>query len=85
MDNLKTYQKPSKPAKPKTVLVFGTFDILHPGHLNFFDQARKAGGEGSKLVVVVARDFNSKKAKGIFPLNNERARLDAVKKSNSAD
>ena len=85
MDNLKIYQKPSKPANPKTVLVFGTFDILHPGHLNFFEQAKKAGGEGSRLVVVVARDFNSKQAKGIFPINNESSRLDAVKKANAAD
>jgi len=24
----------------KKVLVFGTFDGLHPGHINFFEQAK---------------------------------------------
>lgn len=80
MDNIKEYKKPKKPVNPNTVLVFGTFDILHPGHLSFFGQARAAAGENSRLVVVVAKDFNSKQAKGIFPLNNERLRLENIKK-----
>jgi FAD synthetase len=69
-----------KDETPKTVLVFGTFDILHPGHIDFFRQARQAGGHGSKVIVVVAKDFNSKSIKGAFPLNNEKMRLDTIKK-----
>ncbi|PIN86836.1 FAD synthase [Candidatus Woesearchaeota archaeon CG10_big_fil_rev_8_21_14_0_10_44_13] len=70
---------------PKKVIVFGTFDILHPGHLNFFSQAKKAGGLDSKLVVVIGRDLNVKQAKGLFPINNETTRLLRVKKVQEVD
>ncbi len=51
--------------KTKTVLCFGTFDILHPGHLHYFKQAKK---HGDKLIVVIARDSTCKKIgkKNIF-------------------
>lgn len=60
--------------KVKTVLVFGTFDCLHPGHCNFFKQAKKLG----HLVVVVARDKNVKRIKKLAPKKNERSRLATV-------
>jgi FAD synthetase len=53
-------------------LVFGTFDGLHPGHINFFQQAKKLGDE---LIVVVARDATVEKVKGRRPRKNENARL----------
>ena len=37
------------------VMCMGTFDILHPGHLDYFRQAKEYG---DYLVVVVARDSN---------------------------
>lgn len=37
----------------KTVMCFGTFDLLHLGHLNYFEQAKKFG---DYLIVVIARD-----------------------------
>ncbi|HLC71304.1 MAG TPA: adenylyltransferase/cytidyltransferase family protein, partial [Candidatus Nanoarchaeia archaeon] len=37
----------------KTVMCFGTFDILHPGHLHYLQQAKKYG---DYLMVVIARD-----------------------------
>lgn len=40
------------------VMVFGTFAVLHPGRLYFFNQAKK---HGDKLIAVVARDVNVKK------------------------
>ena len=58
------------------VMVFGTFDGLHPGHLNFFKQARKFG---DNFLVVVARDKNVRKIKGRLPKLGERQRLRAVK------
>lgn len=60
----------------KKVLVFGTFDGLHPGHLNFFEQAKKLG---DWLVVVVGRDVTVNQVKGRFPKRSELLRLGAVK------
>ncbi|MBU0536431.1 MAG: adenylyltransferase/cytidyltransferase family protein [Nanoarchaeota archaeon] len=68
----------------KTAVVFGTFDIIHEGHLNFFKQAKKAAGSGSRLVVVVARDSNVIKEKG-RPAHDEKTRLSAVKKLDIVD
>ena len=37
----------------KKVMCFGTFDVLHLGHLNYFKEAKK---HGNYLIVVIARD-----------------------------
>lgn len=74
------------------VMVFGTFDILHKGHLDFFRQARQktkmvAAGFSlrssprPKLIVVIARDINVKKLKGYLPKFSEKKRLKNVKKT----
>ena len=57
------------------VMVFGTFDCLHSGHLHLFKQAKSYG---EKLIVVLARDQNVEKIKGKLPLNNEADRLELV-------
>lgn len=61
----------------KKVLVFGTFDLFHPGHKFFLQQAKK---QGDFLTVVIARDNNVKKNKGRFPKQNEKIRLQNIKK-----
>lgn len=66
----------------KRVMVFGTFDRLHPGHLAFFRQARAMGDE---LVVVVGRDETVKRVKGSYPSRNERLRVKEVRNSGAAD
>ena len=60
-----------------TVMVFGTFDGLHKGHLSYFRQARKFGDH---LIAVVALDKNVLKFKGHLPKFNQTERLSAVKK-----
>lgn len=40
------------------VLATGTFDLLHPGHLAYLEEARRLGDE---LHVIVARDDRSQK------------------------
>lgn len=45
----------------KRVMVFGTFDVLHPGHIHFLKRARKLG---DYLIVSIARGSNAKKIKG---------------------
>ena len=63
-------------------MVFGTFDGLHKGHLDFFKQARKLVKRPLKqfLIVSVARDINVKRIKGKLPLLNEKKRMILVKK-----
>jgi len=61
--------------KIKTVLTFGTFDLLHPGHLYYLQEAKKLG---NKLVVIVATDYNVEKIKGKKPVNNQEHRKELV-------
>jgi FAD synthetase len=42
------------------VMATGVFDLLHPGHVYFLNEARKLGDE---LVVVVARDQTARRLK----------------------
>jgi FAD synthetase len=60
---------------PALVMAFGTFDILHPGHLSYLRQSKKLG---SSLVVVVARDSSVKRIKGRPPVYSEKERLALV-------
>jgi FAD synthetase len=64
------------------VMVFGTFDILHPGHLHFLKQAKKLG---NFLVVSVARDRNAAKFKGFIPTFSEQDRLELVRNISAVD
>ena len=59
-----------------TVLAWGTFDILHLGHIRFLEEARN---QGDKLVVLLSRDSVVKKIKGELPLHDENERLAMVK------
>ncbi len=67
-----TFNKlPTLPTKSR-VLIFGTFDLLHPGHINFINQASQLANE---LYIVVARDKNINKLKGAKPKDNENQRM----------
>jgi len=66
----------------KHVVIFGTFDIFHPGHISFLKQAKKLG---DYLVVVVARDQNTLKHKGKLPRNPEIIRATTIRKAKIAD
>lgn len=57
------------------VLCFGTFDSLHPGHDDYFRQARELGDQ---LIVIVALDQTVQQVKGRLPLQTEQERLRAV-------
>jgi len=57
-------------------MVFGSFDPLHEGHLNFFEQAKKYGDE---LIAVVARDETIEQVKKHKSRHNEEERLEVVK------
>jgi cytidyltransferase-like protein len=59
------------------IMVFGTFDMIHQGHENFFRQAR-ALGEEPHLIVSVARDSAAARHRGFSPRHHESERLAQV-------
>lgn len=64
------------------VMVFGSFDPLHLGHLNYFEQARK---EGDYLIVVIARNETIRNKKGREPFQDENKRMENIKKLKVVD
>ncbi len=52
------------------VLIAGNFDVIHPGHIYFLNEASKLGN----VTIVVARDETIKKFKGRAPIFNEDER-----------
>ena len=59
----------------KKVLVAGTFDILHPGHIFLINEAAKLG----EVHVIVATDKNREKFSGKLPIIPEEQRLKVIK------
>lgn len=59
------------------IMVFGTFDIIHKGHEDFFRQARTLAPD-LFLIASVARDAVAKRVRGYAPKNNEKMRRDTV-------
>ena len=57
------------------MLVFGTFDVVHPGHRYFLEQARK---RGDRLVAAIARDAFVARFKRKGPVHGENERLQHV-------
>lgn len=55
-------------------MAFGTFDILHPGHIRYLSDAAKYG----RLIVVIARDESVKRIKGTAPIMDESSRAQIV-------
>lgn len=53
-------------------MVFGVFDRLHPGHLDFLKQAKKLA---AKLIIVVARNSAVHKLKKKSPQQSELQRI----------
>ena len=66
----------------KTVLVFGAFDGLHPGHRWFLGQAAALG---DRLIAVVARDKFITQWKGKTPMQDEVSRLETLQTSRLVD
>jgi len=60
------------------VMASGVFDIIHPGHILFLQEAKKLGDE---LVVVIARDSTAEKFKHhpIMPENARRFIVESLK------
>lgn len=63
--------------KLEKILVFGTFDGVHQGHLNMFKQARRLS-KNPYLIVSIARDQNVLRIKNKLPFNKENKRKKLV-------
>ena len=71
--------QPTEKKSNKRILVFGTFDIIHPSHLRFLLEARNAVNcQECDLVVIVARDSSIQRIKDHKPIFNEEERLKLI-------
>jgi len=61
------------------VVAFGTFDLLHYGHVKMLEKAKELGGDHAELIVVVSRDSSAQKVKGHPPIFPEDQRLKLIK------
>ena len=59
----------------RTVITFGTFDVLHVGHIRVLDRARSLG---DRLVVGVSADQLNISKKGRAPVFSQDERLEIV-------
>lgn len=63
----------------KRIITYGTFDLLHYGHINLL---RRAKQQGDYLVVALSTDefnWNSKQKKCYFSYEKRKALLEAVR------
>jgi len=58
------------------VITFGTFDLLHIGHINIFSRARSLG---DYLIVGISTDALNYSKKKQYPVYNQNDRLNIVK------
>ena len=67
----------STPSNQKTVWLNGTFDVLHMGHIELFNKARKLAGPKGKVIVGTDSDQRVRELKGpTRPINNIYDRVD---------
>jgi rfaE bifunctional protein nucleotidyltransferase chain/domain len=67
----------------RLVLVGGVFDIVHPGHVQFLEKAKK---EGDILVLLLESDQNVKLRKGLGkPVNSQDFRAKVVASLKAVD
>ncbi len=72
-DELKRIVAQAKQRGEKIVMTNGCFDILHPGHVSYLENARKLG---DRLIVAVNTDASVKRLKGESrPINDLAARM----------
>ncbi|MDQ3245150.1 MAG: adenylyltransferase/cytidyltransferase family protein [bacterium] len=67
-----------------TIMVFGTFDGIHLGHLNLLKQARELS-RFPYLIISIARDKNVLKIKKEKPVYTEKQRMNSMKKCTLVD
>jgi FAD synthetase len=66
------------------IMVFGTFDMVHEGHADFFRQARELA-QDPYLIVSVARDGIVRRIKGAHPRRSEAERRALLERNTLVD
>ncbi|TNH04297.1 bifunctional D-glycero-beta-D-manno-heptose-7-phosphate kinase/D-glycero-beta-D-manno-heptose 1-phosphate adenylyltransferase HldE [Testudinibacter sp. TR-2022] len=80
---LKSSVSEAKERGEKIVMTNGCFDILHPGHVSYLENARKLG---DRLIVAVNSDESVKRLKGESrPINSLAARMAVLAGLSSVD
>ncbi|WP_439241836.1 bifunctional D-glycero-beta-D-manno-heptose-7-phosphate kinase/D-glycero-beta-D-manno-heptose 1-phosphate adenylyltransferase HldE [Lonepinella sp. BR2474] len=80
---LKTAVQLAKDRGEKIVMTNGCFDILHPGHVSYLENARKLG---DRLIVAVNTDHSVKRLKGeTRPINDLAGRMAVLAGLSSVD
>ncbi len=69
----------------RRVVVAGTFDIIHEGHIKMLWKAKEIAGDDGELIVIIARDENVKRFKGRSPIIRESSRAYIVKSFKPVD
>ena len=64
------------------IITFGTFDLLHIGHINMLNNCKKYG---DKLIVGVSSDNLNYKKKNRFPIFNQDDRIEIIKNIKCVD
>jgi D-beta-D-heptose 7-phosphate kinase/D-beta-D-heptose 1-phosphate adenosyltransferase len=83
LNKLKKLLKLSELNSEKIVMTNGCFDILHAGHVQFLEQAKKLG---DKLIIAINTDKSVKNLKGQNrPINNLKSRIEVLKGLSSVD
>jgi cytidyltransferase-like protein len=80
-NNMKTLSEIQN-SPSKIVLAGGVFDIIHPGHINTLNDAKRLG---DVLVVVVATDKTAVKMKKRRPLHSAQLRQELVSSLSMVD
>jgi len=81
--NLLTLLQKSKRSHKKIVMTNGCFDILHPGHLQYLEEAKNLG---DCLIVAVNDDASIQRLKGMTrPINSLKDRVKALLALKSVD
>ena len=61
------------------IVTFGTFDLLHIGHINILERCKKMNNEDNTVIVGISSDKFSYEKKSRYPYFNENSRIKILK------
>ena len=61
------------------IVTFGTFDLLHIGHINILERCKKMNNGDNTVIVGISSDKFSYEKKSRYPYFNENSRIKILK------